>query len=351
MQVFGYSSCAGDVLLYEVSTSSSSSQLRPGRRIATAHDPLATCVRFRGHKPWELVTGGVDCRVARWDFSKGRSLGSWNMSLEGEGEMGKGGGQQMWNPPMVHGVAVPRGKGKSGEQGVKGAVAVARGDGVVSVLDVDGGGGGKGSGKMGRSKGSSSSRAAAAAGEGGVGFWPPSGGFSVDLRREEGGHTKAVACVEFLNAGGGGRWVASGGEDKSVIVWDWARPSIERQEGDADEAVGRGEVLEGPSVGQGSSVQVTGQGSSACGASASQEAEHGAGAGKGKVGSAMEAARPPEMLASSLCWDNSTGEGPLVWKVAHGKKVNALQCLPHGSSSEMVVVADTSRVLSLYMVQ
>jgi WD40 repeat protein len=148
--------------------------LQPLRTIVGAHDPMACAVAFRGpSKPWQLLSGGVDNRVALWDFSRPKKCcGSWNMAhmagqhpqLQVQGSAAAGADEQqqhqqqqgqqqqgqLWNPPFVHALALPataataEGRGEPATSVlpvppavVKRLVAAARGDGVVSVFDAD----------------------------------------------------------------------------------------------------------------------------------------------------------------------------------------------------------------------
>jgi len=274
------------------------SQLQPYRTIAGAHDPMATAVGFRGpHKPWQLLSGGVDSRVGLWDFSRPKKCcGSWNMQhMAGQlpavnpdaaaaGDQGsssssrRNGGMeggsttqhegQLWNPPMVHSLALPwalpqqqqqkpagqptaaaAAAGSSGDSVpavpaavLKRLVAAARGDGVIAVFDADPDAkplarqhqqqqqqspsssskvGGKGS-KGGRSRGKTGS--VQQDGPGSSSSSSRSGsvpqqeqqqvqqqlsevpaGFHVCLGASMGGHTLPAAAVAFLPWGGGGR--------------------------------------------------------------------------------------------------------------------------------------------------
>uniref|UniRef100_A0A0E0MSV1 Uncharacterized protein n=1 Tax=Oryza rufipogon TaxID=4529 RepID=A0A0E0MSV1_ORYRU len=78
------------------------------------------------------ITGGLDSKLAVWDFSKGRTLFSIDY---GSPEMQNGSsGEQCSNPPFVHSIAVS-------EEGILGGsykvCAVARGDGTVDVVDLE----------------------------------------------------------------------------------------------------------------------------------------------------------------------------------------------------------------------
>lgn len=71
----------------------------------------------------------MDTKLVRWDFSAGRALRSWQLGSEGgQGE------QQVFNPPMVHSLAVAP---STSQRPFSRLVAVAGGDGGVTVFDVE----------------------------------------------------------------------------------------------------------------------------------------------------------------------------------------------------------------------
>ena len=60
---------------------------RPARPAAyktlrRGHSNIAAAAAFRPHRPWELLSGGLDSTVVKWDFSRLRPLQSWNLAGE-----------------------------------------------------------------------------------------------------------------------------------------------------------------------------------------------------------------------------------------------------------------------------
>ena len=54
---------------------------------------LCSAVAFRPRRPWELLSGGLDARLARWDFARGgRPLAEWAMGGQAEWDGCSGGG-------------------------------------------------------------------------------------------------------------------------------------------------------------------------------------------------------------------------------------------------------------------
>ena len=62
------------------------------------HENICSSVRFIPRRPWELVSGGLDCKLIRWDFNRGRPLAVLSQSEHQDSSIG---GYAI-NPPMVH---------------------------------------------------------------------------------------------------------------------------------------------------------------------------------------------------------------------------------------------------------
>lgn len=180
---------------------------------------------------------------------------------------------------MVHSIAVPQ----TEDRGLCRLMAVARGDGCISIYDADfkppsaagaATGASSGSGKKGGSgskawqRGSSSGGAqkrqrqqqqtAAAAAV--AGLVP---GRLALLGQEQGGHTAAVNCVSFL-AGSSWQQLLSAGNDCRLLLWNWqvaaaagreaAEAAAEAREGGDPSSSGGGSAEEG-SLRQGGGAQ------------------------------------------------------------------------------------------------
>ena len=158
------------------------------KRLRGAHDNICGSVQFRQRRPWEVVSGGLDCRVVRWDFAKGRAVGV--LPMEGGSRDDDAGGGRMFNPPMAHSVST------ACVREVAHLVAVGRGDGVVGVYDLD---------------------AETRAPKVGAKAAPPVRHL---LGWEAGGHRSGVSHVAFLELSGENR-VLSVGNDRRIILWDW----------------------------------------------------------------------------------------------------------------------------------
>lgn len=49
------------------------------RTLCKGHSNIASCVAFRQHQPWQLISGGLDHQILKWDFSSGKVLQRWNL--------------------------------------------------------------------------------------------------------------------------------------------------------------------------------------------------------------------------------------------------------------------------------
>lgn len=68
------------------------------------HTNICSTVRFRPHRPWELLSGGYDSKLIQWDFGKSRAYCIMDMQEMGcvPDELDS----YLVNPPFVHSIAV-----------------------------------------------------------------------------------------------------------------------------------------------------------------------------------------------------------------------------------------------------
>lgn len=144
---------------------------------------------------------------------------------------------------MVHSIAVPQ----TDDRGVCRLMAVARGDGAISVYDADfkppaaaAGSGRKGGGKA-RQQQRQRQQAS-----------PGAPGRLALLGREQGGHGAAVNCVSFI-AASSWQQLLSAGNDCRLLLWNWqaAAAAAEEASAAADEAAAAGNPGAGGSLRQG----------------------------------------------------------------------------------------------------
>uniref|UniRef100_A0A804MYA9 Transducin/WD40 repeat-like superfamily protein n=1 Tax=Zea mays TaxID=4577 RepID=A0A804MYA9_MAIZE len=188
------------------------------KRLREAHTSICSSVQFIPWRPWTAITGGLDSKLAAWDFSKGRTLFSIDYgSPELQNGSSSGSAGQCFNPAFVHSVAVS-------EEGILGGLykvcAVARGDGAVDVVDLEY--------ELAPAKSKGPPRAAilttrSKGAELGDGSCNQSRAKRIHLDYTMGGHTAAVSCVAFSAFGEKGKFLISGGNDASVKLWDWSK--------------------------------------------------------------------------------------------------------------------------------
>ncbi|RZC54332.1 hypothetical protein C5167_013202 [Papaver somniferum] len=180
---------------------------------------ICSSVQFLPWRPWEVITGGLDAKLMMWDFSKGRQCKIVDFARPDAGSQSNAG--QCLNPAFVHALVIPEVDmlDNSGK-----ICVVARGDGVVDVIDIESelaAANSKSStksskGSQSRCGGSKQPTTTAEALDQHIGER-----FSLDYTL--GGHTAAVSCVSFSLFGERGKFIISGGNDSSVKVWDWSK--------------------------------------------------------------------------------------------------------------------------------
>ena len=94
------------------------------KTLSRTHSNICSAVKFNPRKPWEILSGGLDCKIVRWDFSRGRPL--FEVSTQSTNEDS---GSYMVNPPMVHSIDA---------MGSNFSVACGLGDGRVAVYSLKG---------------------------------------------------------------------------------------------------------------------------------------------------------------------------------------------------------------------
>lgn len=67
------------------------------KTLSGPHSNICATAKFLPKRPWELVSGGMDCKVVRWDFSRPRPIAEITAHSDSEQL-----GGMMVNPPMVH---------------------------------------------------------------------------------------------------------------------------------------------------------------------------------------------------------------------------------------------------------
>ncbi|KAJ0016954.1 hypothetical protein Pint_10356 [Pistacia integerrima] len=164
-----------------------------------------------------VITGGLDSKLVMWDFSKGRPLKIIDFGLP---DMNSSNTGQCYNPAFVHAIAVPDVDMLDKTDKI---CVVARGDGVIDVVNIES--------ELSTIRSKNSTKAWKGsqsipkdnplAGE--METLDLNGGKRLHLDYSLGGHTAAASCVAFSLFGEKGKYIISGGNDKSVKVWDCSR--------------------------------------------------------------------------------------------------------------------------------
>lgn len=71
------------------------------RTLSGLHSNICSSVKFLPRRPWELVSGGMDCKVVRWDFNRPKPIAE----VSTQERVAKSEGMLV-NPPLVHSLSV-----------------------------------------------------------------------------------------------------------------------------------------------------------------------------------------------------------------------------------------------------
>ena len=76
------------------------------KTLTRQHDNICSTVKFNVRKPWEIFSGGLDCRLIQWNFSRGRPMSIVDIQVSDAGDNVNTSTTLkttcMMNPPMVH---------------------------------------------------------------------------------------------------------------------------------------------------------------------------------------------------------------------------------------------------------
>jgi len=134
------------------------------------HTNICSTVRFRPHRPWELLSGGYDSKLIQWDFGKSRAF--CIMDMQEMSCVPEEVNSYLVNPPFVHSIAI---------SATGNTVAVGTENALVQLFDA-------------------SKR-------------------TLQLRQTLRAHTQGVSqvhCPVFAPD----RFIVSGGNDGRICVWD-----------------------------------------------------------------------------------------------------------------------------------
>ncbi|KAK4399260.1 WD repeat-containing protein 53 [Sesamum angolense] len=197
---------AGDVKIIDVHQRCLYKTLRAG------HKSICSSVQFLPWRSWEVITGGLDSKLVMWDFSKGRP--NKIMDFGSGGDSG-----QCCNPAFVHALVVPD---LDIVDKVGKVCVVARGDGVVNIINIES--------ELAALKSKMSTKPKLGSKSNPKSHSSAADSQSTDqndrnlrLDYSVGGHVAAVSSVAFSMFGEKGKFIISGGNDKSVKVWNWSK--------------------------------------------------------------------------------------------------------------------------------
>ncbi|KAJ8761834.1 hypothetical protein K2173_005406 [Erythroxylum novogranatense] len=186
------------------------------KTLRAGHTSICSSLQFIPWKPWEVITGGLDSKLVVWDFSKGRVLKILDFDLLETNCSST----QCLNPAFVHAIAIPDVDMLEKSQKV---CVVARGDGIVDVIDIESELATVRSKSSTRARKGSQSTSKSCSSAAGDEIQDQNRRNSFHLDFSLGGHTAAVSCVAFSLFGERGKYLISGGNDKSLKIWDWSR--------------------------------------------------------------------------------------------------------------------------------
>ncbi|XP_057998377.1 uncharacterized protein LOC131177435 [Hevea brasiliensis] len=196
---------SGDVKIIDIHQHCLYKTLRAG------HTSICSSVQFIPWRPWGVITGGLDSKLVMWDFSKGRPIKIVDFGVP---EMKGSSMAQCFNPAFVHAIAVPDADmlDKSGN-----VCIVGRGDGALDVINIES------ELAATRSKCTTKAHKGSQSTSKGSITTPGTEGKRLHLDYTLGGHVAAVSCVAFSLFGERGKFIITGGNDKSVKVWECSR--------------------------------------------------------------------------------------------------------------------------------
>ncbi|KAK7247185.1 hypothetical protein RIF29_42062 [Crotalaria pallida] len=185
------------------------------KTLRAGHTSICSSVQFLPWRSWEVISGGLDSTLLMWDFSKGRPNKVADFGLIDVSSSMAG---QCLNPAFIHAIAVPE---VDMLDKLDKVCAVARGDGVINLINIESEMAAIKSKSSLSSRKGSQSRSKDGSSTGNVDPYQ-NGKKRLHLDYTLGGHTAAVSALAFSTFGERGKFIISGGNDKLVKVWNWS---------------------------------------------------------------------------------------------------------------------------------
>ncbi|KAJ7968740.1 WD repeat-containing protein 53 [Quillaja saponaria] len=203
----------GDVKIIDIRQQCLYKSLRAG------HSSICSSVQFLPWRSWEVITGGLDSKLVMWDFSKGRPYKIVDFGLPDIKSSSNA--DQCFNPAFIHAIVVPE---IDMLDKLDKICVVARGDGGVDVINIEAELAAIRPKSSPKPQKSSQSRAKESSSSSDLDLESAekNGKHRLHLDYTLGGHTAAVSCLAFSLFGERGKYIISGGNDKSVKLWDWS---------------------------------------------------------------------------------------------------------------------------------
>jgi cellulose synthase A len=191
---------SGEIHIVDVSsgTSSNSTNINAHRILRRGHTNICSSVIYRKKNKNQLLSGGLDCQLIRWDPQRLKMVAKWTMPSV------TASGPKAINPPMIHSLDTTL-----IDETKREIVAVARGDGCIALYDADVGGA-ESSASQKKSKQSSANKSR------------PSGaqGLLWMAMEDDSCHNAPANSVSFTRVDNS-TLLLSGGNDARLLLWDW----------------------------------------------------------------------------------------------------------------------------------
>lgn len=189
---------SGEIHIVDVSGTSNNTNINAHRILRRGHTNICSSVIYRKKNKNQLLSGGLDCQLIRWDPQRLKMVAKWTMPSVSAS------GPKAINPPMIHSIDTTL-IGETKQE----IAAVARGDGSIALYDSDAGGA-ESSASQKKSKQSSASKSRPSGAQGLI--WM--------AMEDDSCHNAPANSVSFTKVDNS-TLLLSGGNDARLLLWDW----------------------------------------------------------------------------------------------------------------------------------